>query len=1408
LPTFPTVSGPSPASVDTPVATAVITPAYGVIGSLLTLNGRASYSPDGADLTYAWSFVELPIGSQIRGTGFTLIDPDGSEVSFSPDVVGEYLIQLIVSNGVYFSEPFFLTTSIRATLVPTGRGIVPDGKFIWSYLRDVWQDVEGREVFDTFWSALIQIVGGELLKTWQVDYNKSIRDIQDFFQRKWLSYEPKLDLTGNTTLYLGNFAQGTSGISSPTNLPAQAILLPDNKTLVVVDGYVSPTLTGQTVSILSSLNPANIAAYKVLSAGRFPDSFVLSPSFSYSADQITATAQFSFLAGSSNWTQLDASTLTVGEWIFYPSGVNAGFYQIVSLSGTAVGVGSPPPSASDATFASVCNAVNLLLPQSTSSLTDAIALPLDSASLPVFEEDLVGRVLVFGGRDYINAYGNAAHESGSQAYTILRSALDTFTQVPVAVISTDQSVVPAMLTQQNWRLANTLVSADQDLEDLGVSAGDLIIFLVTQAGSSNAVQVQGQVIGVDRYKLAFYFSTDTTQAGVAVQETLLQALLTAFPQANPAAFTSIFNSGAWQKQYYNAPLTGATQILIGTSSFFISARTIVRNRLVKVDSTLRSVPTLQEFITQPDIVEQDGNIFMSRAGQLFQLARVPIQLVENSDYVVDGQVAFEGELTFQTGLSYLHLEGVDFIDRNISAGDEFIVQSPLSIAGTYPIAAIVDQDNIRLALPIPEDVLNPMTLAQCQILRKRTSQYIRFVPGTFSPSVYAPNRLWGETSYFDNGDAIEGNFGILVALTQADLATYTQSLNYRQAVAGLMYAYTQGPMLDSIRTGAQILLGLPFAEHVGIITSINTSYRLNSIGEAIQGQILVEDTDAAGKLQGLQRIYIFPIDPNAPDLSGVDTNPATGNPYAVGDTVELFAPLCLGVRVEDYLTNVVPPGSAQNLLQQYHSATIYIEDTIFTPAEIELVSDFLTQITPSYVAIHMAIEQGLMDAVSVGDIASPAIDFKFYDSALFATTPLMLDPKYPSGSPVIQMGEAVYWLRRSGRDAAPAAGTPSNFHPIIDFPGTLPGPANLFGPGVPGNPPGGVLSPRADTYGITEVFEAPLTQGGDFIWLMSGKNQGLYQISGSNLSDTSLEVTGSNAPAAFEGETGVHYAILRPVTPQLMTGLSASFTSFSEVVQLSGGGLRTAGVGVGDWLTIQTFGYLTRTRYTITSVQQSGDSWDIVTVSPLPNATISGISVGIWRPYLLGNPCAQTFTLNVTAGVFTVDSGVYGLLDIGDEFQIQNAALQRLTVIYPGLPGEVYGTSKVLQNVTLGPVTALLCKKGRPAGPVAMDQVSSRLLPQEEFDVSLVESSSLATCTNSSANVALATSAGSVNPQTLLVRPGDLLELSGGSAGSLDLGYGAGIYPISSVSSGYVTIVHTLSANETLPWTITRTQRP
>ena len=83
-------------------------------GTTVTLNGSGSSDTDGNTLTYLWSLVSSPSGSSPTLTGPTTVRP-----TFLADRAGQYIVQLIVNDGVSNS------TAARVTITTTPGNTAP-----------------------------------------------------------------------------------------------------------------------------------------------------------------------------------------------------------------------------------------------------------------------------------------------------------------------------------------------------------------------------------------------------------------------------------------------------------------------------------------------------------------------------------------------------------------------------------------------------------------------------------------------------------------------------------------------------------------------------------------------------------------------------------------------------------------------------------------------------------------------------------------------------------------------------------------------------------------------------------------------------------------------------------------------------------------------------------------------------------------------------------------------------------------------------------------------------------------------------------------------------------------------------------------------------------------------------------
>jgi len=71
-----------------------------LVGDTVMLDGSGSSDADGDPITFAWSLTSIPTGSAV-----TLADPTAITQSFVADVAGDYIVQLIVSDGIDDSTP-------------------------------------------------------------------------------------------------------------------------------------------------------------------------------------------------------------------------------------------------------------------------------------------------------------------------------------------------------------------------------------------------------------------------------------------------------------------------------------------------------------------------------------------------------------------------------------------------------------------------------------------------------------------------------------------------------------------------------------------------------------------------------------------------------------------------------------------------------------------------------------------------------------------------------------------------------------------------------------------------------------------------------------------------------------------------------------------------------------------------------------------------------------------------------------------------------------------------------------------------------------------------------------------------------------------------------------------------------
>ena len=117
------------------------------VGATVTLDGTSSMDADGDALTFSWSLVSVPAGSLA-----TLDDTTAPRPTFVADVSGDYVVQLITSDGEASSSPDTVTVSAGNSRPVAEAG--PDQSYVVAAGQRTIVQLDGSNSFDVDGDAL------------------------------------------------------------------------------------------------------------------------------------------------------------------------------------------------------------------------------------------------------------------------------------------------------------------------------------------------------------------------------------------------------------------------------------------------------------------------------------------------------------------------------------------------------------------------------------------------------------------------------------------------------------------------------------------------------------------------------------------------------------------------------------------------------------------------------------------------------------------------------------------------------------------------------------------------------------------------------------------------------------------------------------------------------------------------------------------------------------------------------------------------------------------------------------------------------------------------------------------------------------------------------------------------------
>lgn len=248
---------------------------------------------------------------------------------------------------------------------------------------------------------------------------------------------------------------------------------------------------------------------------------------------------------------------------------------------------------------------------------------------------------------------------------------------------------------------------------------------------------------------------------------------------------------------------------------------------------------------------------------------------------------------------------------------------------------------------------------------------IRIKDDTFTLLDPPPDTLWAETTYLDNREAIEGNFGRLVNFSIEDLEARTDELDYLAAVRGLWWSYFGGPAVSKVKTGVQILLGLPFSEVAGTVQDIEPNFSVT------EGRITIADASNPDVV----RTYFYP------KAAGLAINEGTGELVAEGDSIAQFHPLSGGVEVSDWVQSpdwITPYVTQGKFLEidKYFKWLIRADVDTFSLVNVAFAVDFAKKITPHYTTnLFVLFKELAPTEVDVTDNVSFELTLNLFDTS-------------------------------------------------------------------------------------------------------------------------------------------------------------------------------------------------------------------------------------------------------------------------------------------------------------------------------------------------------------------------------------------------------------------------------------------
>lgn len=749
----------------------------------------------------------------------------------------------------------------------------------------------------------------------------------------------------------------------------------------------------------------------------------------------------------------------------------------------------------------------------------------------------------------------------------------------------------------------------------GVRVGDIVECEITDIVGQSAVHY-ADVAGVSRDFVC------VVPRG-SIEDAL--ASLTAHAAEHAAEAETL----AWQRRHIDAWLSADDFIEFGVNTsrherFRIRTRAVLRRSATTVHETTRALFRLTERTERALI---DGASLITEGLEELPLQRPLVDLYENLDFQVR-HPSDSGSALVSDGSTTVFSPRYDFVRAQVYPGDTLTITSGAG-AGTYRIVSATAR-TLRLDRAVPAQ-----GAATFNVRGASPNALVVFN----SPIPEGVTALWAETAVSSNSEAIDAQFGKLVGLRLDEWVTRGLTNTYRDAVLGLMYARMTASALGQIENAVSLVAGIPFAPHRSRIAEIDTEYYTAPYGRGTT-RVVLEEILPDGTATQRYSAHTFPSASEALNAAsvGIGTNIEEGRPYVVGDIIEQFTALALGVKVYDIYTAPTTYTLDDVLHRHRFRAVIDVDAARLTSQTTQFIYDFVVEIKPAYTHFLLMLSKFLLDTISIEEDVHFRMRAGFYDNPYHHRGPAnIVDDLNPERDRVDQAAVSTLttWFPRDGAVTFTNSGAT-----LVSAVGGFVDPSSQLGAGA--------------------EWPQPWLRAGDIVELRGRKLRLMVETIDS---DTQLTLSGIiPVELQFAHITDAPFVVMRSRTDVIFARLAD--LGSSDTLPLSLVGTTASDVGVGDVLTLS----VATAPLRVVHIDRTADSAKIYTYPRRPLIATEDVVLSAFREHIVDRVLydgALTLRRRVNNQdvIYTLPRALTYGIEPGDDVRISGQVTRRVVCV-------------------------------------------------------------------------------------------------------------------------------------------------